>query len=80
MKSPFTGGETELVREPKSLEFRKESFEIIHHSYRCADTGEYFTTEELDQVNITQVHNKYREKHNIPFPDQIMSIRDKYLS
>jgi len=78
MKSPFTGGETELIREPKSLEFRKESFEITHHSYRCIDTGEYFTTDELDQVNITQVHNKYREKHNIPFPDQIISIRDKY--
>ncbi len=78
MKSPFTGGETELIREPKSLEFRKESFEIIHHSYRCVDTEEYFTTEELDQVNITQVHNKYREKHNIPFPDQVIAIRDKY--
>lgn len=78
MKSPFTGGGTELVREPKSLVFRKESFEIIHHSYRCIDTGEYFTTEELDQVNITQVHNKYREKHSIPFPDQIIAIRDKY--
>jgi len=78
MKSPFTGGETELVRETKTLEFRKESFEITHHSYRCVDTGEYYTTEELDQVNITQVHNKYREKHNIPFPDQVISIRDKY--
>ncbi len=78
MKSPFTGGEIELIREPRSLEFKKESFEITHHSYRCVDTGEYFTTEELDQVNITQVQNKYREKHNIPFPDQIISIRDKY--
>lgn len=78
MKSPLTGGETELIREPKSLEFRKEPFEITHHSYRCVDTGEYFTTEELDQINITQVHNKYREKHNIPFPDQIIEIRDKY--
>lgn len=78
MKSPFTGGETKLIREPKLLGFRKESFEIIHHSYLCVETGEYFTTEELDQVNITQVHNKFREKHNIPFPDQIISIRDKY--
>lgn len=77
MKSPFTGGETELVREPKKLEFRKETFEIIHHSRRCKDTGEYFTTEELDRVNITQVHNKYREKHNIPFPDQIREVRHK---
>ncbi|MEX0720797.1 MAG: type II TA system antitoxin MqsA family protein [Balneolaceae bacterium] len=78
MKSPFTGGETELIRERKSLVFRKESFEITHHSYWCVETGEYFTTEEIDQVNITQVHNKYREKHNIPFSDQIIAIREKY--
>jgi len=78
MKSPFTGGETELIREPKKLEFRKVTFEIIHHSRMCMDTGEFFTTEELDRINITQVHNKYREKYNIPFPDQIREVRDKY--
>lgn len=78
MRSPFTGGKVEIIREPKKLEFRKESFEIIHHSFKCVDTGEFFTTDELDQINITQVHNKYREKHNIPFPDQIIAIRDKY--
>lgn len=78
MKSPFTGGETELVRETKELEFRREAFEIVHHSRRCVDTGEYFTTDELDRINITQVHNRYREKHNIPFPDQIRAVREKY--
>jgi len=78
MISPFTGGVTELVREQKELSFRKESFEIVYHSWNCVDTGQLFTTDELDQLNITQVHNKYREKHNIPFPDQIRSIRKRY--
>ena len=78
MISPFTGGATELVREHKEFSFRKESFEIVYHSWKCVDTGQLFTTDELDQLNITQVHNRYREKHNIPFPDQIRSIRKKY--
>jgi transcriptional regulator with XRE-family HTH domain len=42
------------------------------------DTGEYFTNEVLDRINIRQVHNQYREKHHIPFPDQIRATRDKY--
>jgi len=78
MNSPFTGGATEMVREPREFSFRKESLEIVYHSWKCIDTGRLFTTDELDQLNITQIHNKYREKHNIPFPDQIRSIRKKY--
>jgi putative zinc finger/helix-turn-helix YgiT family protein len=78
MKSPFTGGETELIRQPQKLTYRKESFEIIYHSQKCVDTGEYFTNEALDRINIRQVHNQYREKHHIPFPDQIRATRDKY--
>jgi len=78
MKSPFTGGATELVRERKKMDFRKESFDIVFHSRKCIDTGEYFTTDELDTLNINQVYNKYREKHKMPFPDQIRSIREKY--
>lgn len=64
MQSPFTGGAVQLVKEPKELEFRNEIFEIIYHSWKCTDTGELFTTDELDTVNINQVHNKYREKYN----------------
>lgn len=78
MNSPFTGGATDLVREPKEFSFRKESFVIVYHTWKCVDTGQVFTTDELDQLNITQVHNKYREKHNIPFSDQIRAIRKKY--
>lgn len=78
MQSPFTGGAVELVKEPKKLEFRNEAFEIVFHSWKCVDTGELFTNDELDTLNINQVHNKYREKYNIPFPDQIRETRRKY--
>ncbi|MFN0081009.1 MAG: type II toxin-antitoxin system MqsA family antitoxin, partial [Ferruginibacter sp.] len=78
MKSPFTDGETQLKKEQKNFVFRKESFTVLYHYYVCNDTKEQFTTTELDTLNISQVHNKYREKYGIPFTDEIINIRKKY--
>ncbi len=78
MKSPLTGKEMTLNKERRSMNFRKESFEIVFHLYKCEDSGEQFTTTSLDEINMNQVYNKYRDKFNIPFPDEIMSIREKY--
>lgn len=78
MKSPITGKEMALRIEKSILEFRKEKFEYNHKSYYCADSGESFTTTELDEFNLNQVYNQYRDKHNIPFPDQIVKLRNTY--
>lgn len=78
MKSPFTGGAAVLKKESRVLEFRKDSFEVSYHYYVCVDSGEQFTTTDIDTLNITQVHNKYREKYGIPFTDEIKNIREKY--
>lgn len=78
MKSPITGKEMKLTRERKSMDFRKETFEIVFHYYKCEDSGEQFTTTELDEVNLNQVFNQYRDKFNLPFPDEIIRIREKY--
>ena len=32
----------------------------------------------MDLININQVHNLYREKYGIPFPEEIKAIREKY--
>ena len=78
MKSPFTGGEVVLQKEHRTLNYRKEEFEVLYHFYVCQDSGEQFTDEELDGININQVHNQYRAKYGIPFPDEIIAIREKY--
>lgn len=78
MKSPFTGGEVTLKQEKREFVFRKESFSIINHYYVCNDTGEDFTTTKLDELNISQVYNQYRVKYGIPFPDEIIAIREQY--
>ena len=78
MKSPFTGGDAALCHEKQSFEFRKDNFEIVYHFYRCKDTNEEFTTTELDQLNMNQVYNLYRQKYAIPFPDEIKRVRELY--
>jgi len=78
MKSPITGKPMELVKEKRVLEFRKESFEIIYHSYRCTDTGEEFEDDQLGDLNLNQVYNAYRGKHKLPFPEEIKEIRSRY--
>lgn len=78
MKSPITGKEMTLSIEKSNLVFRKEQFEYIHKSFKCVDSGESFTTTELDEFNLNQVYNQYRDKHNIPFPDEIKEFREKF--
>src|SRR5882757_925716 len=78
MKSPITGNPMELVREKKVLEFRKESFEIIYHYYRCKDTGEEFEDEHMGDLNLNQVYSAYRAKHKLPFVEEIKNIRSQY--
>lgn len=78
MQSPFTGGEAKLLSEKKEYEFRREKFEVVHFFHKCIDTGEEFTTNELDELNTNQLYNQYREKYSIPFPDEIKEIREQY--
>jgi putative zinc finger/helix-turn-helix YgiT family protein len=78
MKSPITGKPMTLQRETREMTFRKETFSVVFHYYRCENSGQQFTTTELDELNLTQLYNQYRSKHHIPFPDEIREIREKY--
>ena len=78
MKSPITGKEMVLIKERSTLTFRKVEFEVVYNYYKCEESGEYFTTTQLDELNLNQVYNQYRVKYNLPFPDEIKSIREKY--
>ncbi len=78
MKSPITNKEMILTKERRLMDFRKETFEIVFHAYKCEDSGEQFSSTALDEVNMNQVFNQYRDKFNIPFPDEIYRIREKY--
>ena len=78
MKSPITGKEMSLARKKSTLTFRKEEFTLLSHFYVCEDSGEEFSSTEIDELNIRQIHNQYRDKYNLPFAAEIKSIRSKY--
>lgn len=78
MKSPITGKEMVMKQETIETEFRKEKFEVVYHYYLCEDTGEKFEDERLAQLNLSQVYNQYRNRYNIPFPEEIVSLREQY--
>ena len=78
MRSPFTGGEAVLLTETRKAVFRKEEYEYTYICYKCVDTEETFTTTQMDVVNTAQIYNGYRNRHGIPFPDEIKDIRSRY--
>lgn len=78
MKSPFTGNDMEIVKEWRTMNFRKEEFRVYFHAYKCDCTGEQFEDKILAELNYNQLVNQYRSKYRIPFPEQISSIREKY--
>ena len=78
IKSPFTEGNAALHKKIKSMTFRKEEYDVYDFYYKCEDTGKEFSTTETGDLTMKQLYNRYREKNDILFPDQIISLREKY--
>jgi DNA-binding transcriptional regulator YiaG len=78
MKSPITGKEMRRMVKEDAIVFRKEEFPILYHYYLCEDSGEEFTDGALDNLNVIQAYNQYRNRYNLPFPDEIKAIREQY--
>lgn len=78
MKSPMTGNEMTLEKEKRVIVFRKEEFTTIYHYFKCKDSDEQFTTTEIEEINMLQIYNKYRERHKLPYPEQIKELRERY--
>ena len=78
MNSPITGKPMKIANSPIILTFRKEEFEVINQYYLCEESGEQFVDTRLGDLNQQLLHNAYRAKHNLPFPEEIRAIREKY--
>ncbi len=74
--SPFSDKVLSVQTRTEKIPFRKEEFEVVYHFYE--DAGQQFTTDETDEINLIQAYNQFREKHNLPFSDEIKAIREKY--
>ena len=65
MKSPITGKEMKLMSEKRILKYRGKEFEVLVSFYKCEDSGEQFTTNELGGETLKQVYDKYDKQNNI---------------
>jgi len=74
MQSPITGKEMLLKFEKRVLEFRKETFEVVYYFYLCEESDDQFTTTEMDELNMFQLYNQYREKHKLLFLDSFTDL------
>jgi len=80
MKIPVssTGKPMRVVYEPETMTFRGEKFSCVFVSFYDDEQGEGFTTTESDSLWYNQVTNQYREKHGIPYQDEIIALRKRY--
>lgn len=72
------GKQMRVVYTPDSWEFRGEKYDFTYIAYRDDESGEEFTTTESDTIWYNQVTNQYREKHGIPYQDEIIALRERY--
>jgi hypothetical protein len=45
MISPITGKEMIVKKEWRKINYRKESFDVLFHTWHCVDSGENFEDE-----------------------------------
>src|SRR3970282_268276 len=75
---PYCDGMGELTFEKTTRQFRNENYELYEAYYICSNCKKRFTTKDSDQYNLNQLQHQYRSAYNIPFPPQLISIREKY--
>ena len=78
LNSPYSGKPMRVVYEPEVWEMRGEKYPYVHIAYRDDESGEQFTTTESDTVCYAQATNQYRERHGIPYTDEIIALRESY--
>ena len=60
MKSPTTGNEMKIRNEMREVYYKGQEIPYMYSSYYCEDNGEYFTTTELDEINVDRIITKYK--------------------
>jgi uncharacterized phage-associated protein/DNA-binding transcriptional regulator YiaG len=76
--SSISGKPCELRTEKIELNFRGETFEVFDQYWFDPADGSDFTTAPLSDITQRLLHSAYREKHGIPFPEEITEIRERF--
>ncbi len=70
--------DTRIVSRKEVYEVYAEPIEVNAQVLVCAECGEEFYCEELDQATLCNAYDEYRRRHRLLFPDEIKKIRKQY--
>ena len=76
--SPLTGKPLRIVFEPQKEVYRGEEYRYVNISFRDDADGGTYTTTESDAIWFGQLTNQYRERHGIPYTDEIIDLRARH--
>ncbi len=64
----------DLIFEKRVLTYKGESIPYTAHLYLCQDSGEKFTTTDLDNINMAQVYEQYNALFGLTSTDGAQEI------
>ena len=70
--------ETKFITKRESYDVLGESIEVDAEILVCAECGEEFYCEELDNATLIRAYNEYRRRHKLLLPEEIKKIREQY--
>ncbi len=70
--------ETKIVIKKEAYDVCGELVEVDAQVLVCAECGEEFFCEELDNVTLVLAYNEYRRRHKLLLPEEIRKIREQY--
>lgn len=70
--------ETKIITKKETYEVYGEQIEVNARILVCAECGEEFYCEELDNTTLVNTYNEYRRRHKLLLPEEIKEIREQY--
>lgn len=70
--------ETTIITKKETYDVCGETIEVDAQVLVCADCGEEFCSEELDNATLVSAYNEYRRRHKLLLPEEIKKIREQY--
>lgn len=70
--------ETRVITKKENYDVCGESIEVDAQVLVCAECGEEFYCEELDNDTLIRAYNEYRRRHKLLLPNEIKKIREQY--
>lgn len=70
--------ETRIITKNEVYDVCGEAIEVEAQVLVCAECGEEFYSEELDNATLVRAYNRYRRKHKLLLPEEIKKIREQY--